>query len=78
MPSAEGPKVSRVIVTLLITVKEDSQEAKQPAESKKEAKPVEKETFDIKLISFDASKKITLIKEVRSLLNLGLKEVKRF
>jgi large subunit ribosomal protein L7/L12 len=44
-------------------------------EEKKEEKKAEKAQFDIKLASFDAGKKIALIKEIRGLLNLGLKEV---
>jgi large subunit ribosomal protein L7/L12 len=32
--------------------------------------------FDLKLASFDAKSKIKVIKEVRSILNLGLKEAK--
>ena len=39
--------------------------------------PVEEKTvFDIKLISFDAKAKIKIIKEVRALVGLGLKEAK--
>jgi large subunit ribosomal protein L7/L12 len=37
---------------------------------------VEKTTFDVKLMGFDAKNKIKVIKEVRSLTNLGLKEAK--
>jgi large subunit ribosomal protein L7/L12 len=32
--------------------------------------------YDVKLASFDAAKKITIIKEIRAWLNLGLKEAK--
>ena len=46
-----------------------------PAEEKKEV--VEEKThFDIELTGFDAKGKIKVIKEVRSLLGLGLKEAK--
>lgn len=47
---------------------------------KKEAKEqkVEKEIYDLELTAFDAAKKIALIKEVRTLTNLGLKEVNLF
>ncbi len=47
---------------------------------KKEAKEqkAEKEIYDLELTKFDAAKKIGLIKEVRTLTNLGLKEVKFF
>ena len=38
---------------------------------------IQRETYDIELTSFDAAKKITLIKEVRALLNLGLKDVNK-
>jgi large subunit ribosomal protein L7/L12 len=46
------------------------------AKAQEEKKVVEKSIFDIKLASFDAAKKIALIKEVRAWLNLGLKEAK--
>jgi len=50
-------------------------EAEKPKEEAKEA-PKEKSHYDIELTKFDQAKKITLIKEVRALLNLGLKEAK--
>lgn len=37
--------------------------------------PKVKEAFDLKLISFDAKAKIKIIKEVRTITALGLKEV---
>jgi large subunit ribosomal protein L7/L12 len=37
---------------------------------------VKKTSFDLKLVGFDASAKIKVIKEIRSLCNLGLKEAK--
>ena len=37
---------------------------------------VEKSVFDLKLLGFDAKNKIKVIKEVRSMTNLGLKEAK--
>ena len=41
------------------------------------AKVEEKQTaFDVKLVGFDASAKIKVIKEIRSMLGLGLKEAK--
>lgn len=36
---------------------------------------IKKATYDVQLFSFDPTKKIVLIKEVRAILNLGLKEV---
>ena len=46
-------------------------------EEKKEEKKVEEKThFDIELAKFDAATKIKLIKEVRAMLGLGLKEAK--
>ena len=39
---------------------------------------MQKAIYDVKLTGFDAAKKIGLIKEVRGLLNLGLKESKEF
>lgn len=54
-----------------------------PVEAKKEIKQEEKvevkkekEIVDIYIVSFDAAKKISLIKEVRGITNLGLKESK--
>jgi len=46
-------------------------------EDKKETKELkaEKEIYDLELTGFEAAKKIGLIKEVRTLTNLGLKEV---
>ncbi len=36
----------------------------------------QKTTFDVEITAIDAAKKISIIKEVRGLLNLGLKEAK--
>ncbi len=41
-----------------------------------EEKPAEKEAFDLKLVSFDDKSKIKVIKEVRTISGLGLKEVR--
>ena len=41
-----------------------------------EAAPVEKTHYDVELSAFDAATKIKLIKEVRAVLGLGLKEAK--
>ncbi|CAN6713866.1 unnamed protein product [Malus baccata var. baccata] len=46
------------------------------AGSKAEEKKVEKTAFDVKLEKFDAAAKIKVIKEVRTLTSLGLKEAK--
>eukprot|EP00803_Ostreobium_quekettii_P000554 evm.model.scf_322.3 EVM.evm.TU.scf_322.3 scf_322:71891-73069(-) len=48
-------------------------EAATPAEEKKEE---EKKEFDLKLESFDAASKIKIIKEVRAITDLGLKQAK--
>jgi large subunit ribosomal protein L7/L12 len=45
-------------------------------EEKKEAPAAEKTSFSVKLESFDEKKKINLIKEVRTLTGLGLKQAK--
>jgi len=45
-------------------------------EKPKEEEKKEKSHYDIELSKFDATKKIALIKEVRAILNLGLKEAK--
>ena len=46
------------------------------AEKPKEEEKKEKSHYDIELSKFDAAKKIALIKEVRGILGLGLKEAK--
>ena len=46
------------------------------AEAADEEKEVEKDTFDLKLTGFDAKSKIKVIKEVRAISGLGLKEAK--
>jgi len=51
-------------------------EAAPKVEEKKEEAPKEKSHYDIELTKFDAAKKIALIKEIRAILNLGLKEAK--
>jgi large subunit ribosomal protein L7/L12 len=51
-------------------------EAAKVAEKPKEEEKKEKSHYDIELTKFDAAKKIALIKEVRGILSLGLKEAK--
>lgn len=50
--------------------------AAAPVEAKEEKKEVIKDVFEIELSGFDAANKIKIIKEVRHILNLGLKEVR--
>ena len=50
--------------------------AKEAEKPKAEAPKVEKTHFDVELTKFDAAGKIKVIKEIRALLNLGLKEAK--
>jgi ribosomal protein L7/L12 len=50
--------------------------AEKAEQKKEEVQEVAKEVYDIELVSFDAGKKIGLIKEVRGLTSLGLKEAK--
>ena len=52
------------------------QAAAAAEEKPKEEEKKEKSHYDIELTKFDATKKIALIKEVRALLGLGLKEAK--
>jgi large subunit ribosomal protein L7/L12 len=47
----------------------------KPVEAVKEEPKVEKTQFDVYLKGFDAKIKLNLIKEIRGILNLGLKEV---
>jgi large subunit ribosomal protein L7/L12 len=51
-------------------------QAAKAEEKPKEEEKKEKSQYDIELTKFDAAKKIALIKEVRGILNLGLKEAK--
>lgn len=52
------------------------QEAKAEEAVKKKDEPKKKSSYvDLKLASFDAGKKLALIKEIRTYMNLGLKEV---
>ncbi len=50
--------------------------AEDAGASEAEEKKEEKTNFDIELAGFDAKSKIKVIKEVRSLFSLGLKEAK--
>jgi large subunit ribosomal protein L7/L12 len=50
--------------------------AAMPAQGGAAAEAEEKSEFDVILKSFDATKKIAVIKEVRALTGLGLKEAK--
>ncbi len=52
----------------------ESGAAAEKVEEKEEVK--EKTAYDVELSSFDAAKKIAIIKEVRTMMNLGLKEAK--
>lgn len=49
---------------------------KKAAGKGKDEKPKDKTHYDIELTKFEPAKKIALIKEVRALLGLGLKEAK--
>lgn len=46
-----------------------------PAKVEEEKKP-EKKAFDVELTAIDAAKRLTIIKEFKTLFNLGLKEAK--
>lgn len=52
------------------------QAAAKTEEKPKEEEKKEKSHYDIELSKFDPAKKITLIKEIRVILGLGLKEAK--
>lgn len=56
--------------------KVEENKAKEAKKVEEPVKKVEKTHVDIKLVSFDQAKKITLIKEVKTIFNLGLKESK--
>ncbi len=50
-------------------------EQKEEVKKKVNDEPVKKSYVNLKLASFEAGKKLALIKEIRTYLNLGLKEV---
>lgn len=50
--------------------------AAQAADEVKEEAPKEKTHFDIELVKFDPAGKIKVIKEIRAIFGLGLKEAK--
>ena len=50
--------------------------ASEAAEEVKEAPAAEKTHFDVELVKFDPTGKIKVIKEVRAMFGLGLKEAK--
>lgn len=50
--------------------------AETKEEAPKEEVKKEKTHYDVELSKFDPAKKIALIKEIRAILNLGLKEAK--
>ena len=54
------------------------QSTEKKEEKTQEKKEVEKDAYDLELTAFDTAKKIALIKEVRALTNLGLKEVNNY
>ena len=54
---------------------DNADDADEAAAAAAAAVPV-KTTFDLKLVGFDAAAKIKVIKEIRAIANLGLKEAK--
>jgi len=50
--------------------------AAEPAKAAEAPKAVEKTHYDIELVKFDQANKIKVIKEVRAIFGLGLKEAK--
>lgn len=59
---------------------EPQSDAQDPAATEvvPEQKVVEKLTFEVEMTAFDSTKKIKIIKEIKSMLGLGLKEAKEF
>ena len=56
--------------------KAGNSDSSDKGEAKAVEKPKEKEAFDIKLTAVDAKSKIKIIKEIRVITGLGLKEAK--
>jgi len=54
-----------------------AEEDAAPAEEKKKEEK-KKETYSVKLVSFETAKKINVVKEIRAVTQLGLKEAKEF
>jgi len=75
-PQADGPRHWPSFESL---PKQHATQSSSPSDGRPSwphAAAEEKEFFDIKLTSFDAKAKIKVIKEVRALTGLGLKEAK--
>merc|ERR1711982_18338 len=60
----------------LANVGSGSADAESGEEAAPEEKKEEKTTFELKLTGFDAKSKIKVIKEIRAITSLGLKEAK--
>lgn len=60
----------------MFTAQENAHSAVAAEEKPVEEVKVEKKSFDVHLVSFDAAKKLSIIKEVRSIFAIGLKEAK--
>ncbi len=54
----------------------DSMKKEEKVEIKETPKVEEKKSFDVELSSFDAAKKLIIIKEFKNIFGLGLKEAK--
>merc|ERR1712217_105178 len=77
MPAPTAPAQSHAPAAADTAPTEDAQGASPSnAEEKTPAKEVKKEFLTVKLLSFETAKKISVVKEVRALTQLGLKEAK--
>merc|ERR1719183_2354790 len=75
MPQAAPPAAAAAPPAAGQATEEQPSETAEDAPKEKE-KAAEKATLSVKLTAFDTAKKIAVIKEVRGVLGLGLKESK--
>merc|ERR1712039_21854 len=77
MPTPAAPNTSPTsAVADSSPAEDDQQSSSSDAGAKTAAKEVKKEFLTVKLLSLETAKKISVVKEVRALTQLGLKEAK--
>lgn len=77
MPQQLPPQAATAPASAAAAVAAPADAAAAPVAVEKQ-KEQKKETYSVKLVSFDAAKKINVVKEVRAMTELGLKEAKEF
>ena len=78
MPFAEGEEADWFKVSGFKGNQAAASGSKQAVVAEEKKAVVEKTVFNVKMVAVDSAKKINVIKEVKNLLGLGLKESKEF